>query len=128
MSTPSHSLPPPGQACPSCQHEGPFRRHAVRASWWRDVPASGRPQVRRGHIVRWRCPACLQTHSCQPDWALPGKRLTRELEGWIRQALQRGQTVRAVARLCGVDEKTVRAWAQLSAMREPPPVMIGVHH
>ncbi|MFT3856890.1 MAG: helix-turn-helix domain-containing protein [Aquabacterium sp.] len=111
---PHHPLPSPEAACPSCRHEGPFRRHAVRASWWRDVPTAGRPQVRRGHIVRWRCTACLQTHSCQPDWALPGKRLTRELEGWIRQALQRGQTIRAVARLCGVDEKTVRAWAQMA--------------
>jgi transposase len=97
--------------CPGCRHEGPLRRHAMRPTWWRDVPAFGKPQVRRGHIVRWRCPACLQTHSCQPDWALPGKRLTRELEHWIRQALQVGQSVRAVARICGVDDKTVRTWA-----------------
>jgi hypothetical protein len=58
---------------------------------------------------------------------LPGKRLTRELEGWIRQSLRHGQTVRAVARLCGVDEKTVRAWAQLSAMQEPPDVAVIRH-
>lgn len=96
--------------CPSCQHAGPLLRHAVRPSWWRDVPQDGRPQVRRGDIVRWRCPACSQTHSCQPDWALPGKRLTRALDAWVRQALQAGQSARAVARWCGVDEKTVRTW------------------
>lgn len=96
--------------CPSCCHSGPLLRHAVRPSWWRDVPQDGRPQVRRGHIVRWRCPACSQTHSCQPDWALPGKRLTRALDAWVRQALQAGQSARAVARWCGVDEKTVRTW------------------
>ena len=39
-----------------------------------------------------------------------------------------GQTVRAVARLCGVDEKTVRAWAQLPVMREPPTGMAGIRH
>lgn len=59
----------------------------------------------------------MQTHSCQPAWALPGKRLTRELEHWIRQALQAGQSVRAVARVCGVDDKTVRTWA--AGSRQP---------
>jgi transposase len=97
--------------CPGCRHEGPLRRHAMRPSWWRDVPESGKPKVRRGHIVRWRCTACAQTYSCPPEWALPGKRLTRELSRWILQALQAGQSVRAVARLCGVDDKTVRTWA-----------------
>jgi transposase-like protein len=98
--------------CPACDHTGEMKRHALRACWWRDVPSDGRPQVRRGHIVRWRCTACLQTHSSQPSWALPGKRLTRELDHWVRQALQSGQSVRAVARACGVDDKTVRAWAR----------------
>lgn len=97
-------------ACPSCQHTGPLRRHAVRPSWWRDVPQDGRPQVRRGDIVRWRCLACGQTHSSQPDWAMPGKRLTRALQAWVRQALQAGHSARHVARRCGVDEKTVRTW------------------
>lgn len=96
--------------CPACCQEGVLQRHAMRPSWWRDVPQDGRPQVRRGHIVRWRCLSCRQTHSCPPEWALPGKRLTRALEAWVRDALRAGQSARAVARWCGVDEKTVRSW------------------
>ncbi len=98
--------------CPACNHAGPMKRHALRACWWRDVPSDGRPQVRRGHIVRWRCTGCQQTHSSQPNWALPGKRLTHALNHWVQEALQEGQSVRAVARACGVDDKTVRAWAR----------------
>jgi rubrerythrin len=66
----------PMLACRACAHTGPMQRHATRASWWRDVPQEGRPQFRRGHIVRWRCPACGQTHAHAPDWAVPGKRMT----------------------------------------------------
>ncbi len=83
----------------------------MRPCWWRDAPAEHGPQVRRGHIVRWRCPACDHTRSCSPTWALPGKRMTRALDAWMRQARQAGASVNAIAKRCGLDEKTVRTWA-----------------
>ncbi len=96
--------------CPSCQHAGPLQRHATRHSWWRDVPQGERPQYRRGHIVRWRCPACRSTHALVPDWAVPGKRMTRALDDWLTQALAQGWSARATALRCGLDAKTVRTW------------------
>jgi hypothetical protein len=105
----SHHMADHGTApCPACLHPGPLRRHAVRLSWWRDVPDAGQPQIKRGHIVRWRCPACCQTHSCPPAWALPGKRITRALHAWVQQARQSGLGNGAIANLCGLDEKTIR--------------------
>jgi predicted RNA-binding Zn-ribbon protein involved in translation (DUF1610 family) len=94
--------------CPTCGALGPWRRHASRDSWWRDVPSAGQPQIRRGHIVRWRCPACAHTHARGPDWAVPGKRITWALQDWIRKAHEAGQAPAAVARLCRLDDKTVR--------------------
>jgi len=102
----------PAHACRACAHHGPMQRHATRPSWWRDVPQEGRPQFRRGHIVRWRCPACGHTHAHAPDWAVPGKRMTRALDAWLQQALAQGLSARAVALRCGLDAKTVRIWLQ----------------
>jgi hypothetical protein len=95
-------------SCPACGALGPLRRHATRESWWRDAPSASQPQIRRGHIERWRCPGCAHTHSRGPDWAVPGRRITWALLAWIQQAQQAGQTPAAVARLCGLDDKTVR--------------------
>jgi transposase len=111
MSTGHVSATHAPEHCPACHAQGPLRRHAMRPSWWRDVPEVGQPQIRRAHIVRWRCPACAQTHSTAPHWAQPGKRMTRDLHAWVRQALQAGQSVSAVAKACGLDEKTVRGLA-----------------
>jgi transposase len=105
--SPAHH-PPHG--CRACTHHGPLQRHATRHSWWRDVPQDGRPQYRRGHIVRWRCPVCGHTHAHQPEWALPGKRMTLALDAWLRQALTQGLSARAMALRCGLDAKTVRNW------------------
>jgi ribosomal protein L37AE/L43A len=94
--------------CPACGTPGPLRRHAKRDSWWRDAPSAGQPQIRRGHIVRWRCLACAHTHARGPNWAVPCKRITCALQDWIRKAHEAGQAPAAVARLCGLDDKTVR--------------------
>ncbi len=96
--------------CPHCAHTGPLQRHATRHSWWRDAPQEGRPQYRRGHIVRWRCPLCRGTHALQPEWAVPGKRITRALHDWLSQTLAQGLSARAMAVRCGLDAKTVRTW------------------
>ena len=96
--------------CRACTHRGPLQRHATRHSWWRDVPQEGRPQFKRGHIVRWRCPECGHTHAHQPDWAVPGKRMTRQLDDWLTRHFGLGLSARAVALRCGLDAKTVRTW------------------
>jgi transposase-like protein len=87
-----------------------LQRHATRDSWWRDAPQEGRPQYRRGHIVRWRCPACGHTLALSPDWAVPGKRMTRALDDWLHQVQTEGLSARATAARCGLDAKTVRTW------------------
>lgn len=94
--------------CPACGHSGTLSRHARRDSWWRDVPHEGQPRVRRGQIVRWRCPGCRHTHARLPEWADPARRATRALVAWVRQEAAQGRGVAQLARLCGMDEKTVR--------------------
>jgi len=109
MRPPAEAMASAPQRCPHCGGPGPWRCHAVREGWWRDVPAADDlPQIRRGAIVRWRCLDCGGTQSSQPAWALPGKRMTRALEAWIREALQQGRRTGAIARHCGLDDKTVR--------------------
>lgn len=98
------------RGCRACTHAGPLQRHATRDSWWRDVPQGDRPQYRRGHIVRWRCPSCGHTLALQPDWAVPGKRMTRALHDWLVLAQGQGLSARATAARCGLDAKTVRTW------------------
>lgn len=100
---------PMPQQCPFCQGSGPFRRHALRETWWRDVPADSRPRIRRGHMVRWRCLNCLQIHTVQPHWAAPPRRMTLDLAQWIASQLAQGLPVSHIAQATGLDDKTVRS-------------------
>lgn len=110
-----HPMP---QQCPFCQAQGPFKRHALRETWWRDVPTESRPRVRRGHMVRWRCVTCQQIHTIQPHWAAPPRRMTQELARWIQRQLAQGQPISQIAQASGLDGKTIRSVRQdLESMR-----------
>lgn len=103
---------PTPQQCPFCQCQGPFKRHALRETWWRDVPSESRPKVRRGHMVRWRCLSCHQTHTIQPQWAAHPRRMTHDLAHWIHGQLNQGKPISQIAQITGLDDKTVRSLRQ----------------
>ncbi len=100
---------PQPQQCPFCHAHGPFKRHALRETWWRDVPDNCTPRVRRGHMVRWRCVSCQQIHTQAPPWAATPRRMTQDLTGWIREQLHLGLPISRVAQASGLDDKTVRS-------------------
>lgn len=109
----------PPNECPICAASTPMVRHARRPSWWRDVPRDGRPHVRQGDIVRWRCMACRCTCSTAPAWADPSRRMTQALVQWLSSQRQAGLPVMALARVCGLDAKTVRQMGASSFTEEP---------
>ena len=104
---------PEPQHCPFCLQTGPFKRHALRETWWRDVPCGSQPRVRRGHMVRWRCVQCLQTHTIAPQWAAPPRRMTQDLTQWIQSQLAQGQPISRIAQVSGLDDKTIRSVRQM---------------
>lgn len=104
---------PEPQECPSCRTNGPFKRHALREAWWRDVPDNCKPRVRRGHMVRWRCVQCQQTHTLAPYWAATPRRMTQDLAGWIKEQLHQGLSISRIAQASGLDDKTVRSIRQV---------------
>ena len=103
---------PTPKQCPFCHCQGPFKRHALRETWWRDVPSESRPKIRRGHMVRWRCLNCHQTHTIQPHWAAHPRRMTHDLAHWIHGQLDRGTPISHIAEATGLDDKTVRSLRQ----------------
>lgn len=105
---------PEPQHCPFCQQAGPFKRHALRETWWRDVPCDSQPRVRRGHMVRWRCLQCQQTHTMAPHWAASPRRMTLDLTHWIQAQLAQGSPISRIAQASGLDDKTIRSVRQMN--------------
>jgi hypothetical protein len=86
---------------------GTVHRHGTLTLVVRDVPRNGLPVTVRVARKRYRCLACNGTF-LQP---LPGicrhVRMTKALAAYVRRQLKR-RTCSEVARLAGVDEKTIR--------------------
>ena len=123
-------LPEP-KHCQKCGVVERLYRHGSKTVDYRDTPAFGAKMVIHATVSRWRCRECGGT-SMQP---LPDmdttRRMTRRCVTFIQEQ-GIAQTYAGVARLVGLDEKTVRNICEEHLRREldrrevTAPLILGI--
>lgn len=122
---------PDPDSCSKCGVVDRLYRHGAKTIDYRDTPAFGARMTIRATVARFRCRDCGAT-SMQP---LPdmdtSRRMTRRCVAFVEEQ-GIAQTYAGVARLVGVDEKTVRNICEEHLRREldrrvvSAPLILGI--
>ena len=106
-----------GRKCPRCRCRGLVRKD-VTSIKLKDLPIGSSMTVLDVERIKYECQNCGATVVPSIDFKADNHRITKTLERYVQELLERGLTNMAVAQIAGVDKGVVKAIDKAMPLKE----------